>query len=476
MRIRPAWLLLTLALASCEQARRYPASDQNPPKPIPAARAPEPPPPHWSWMRPVEEPHDVPIEFVHASAPDWGSLPKFWNQFPPPQAGTRTAHLGLPPLQAIAAIVLADQFEAIRIKVPLGLPDPRPLIPEANPPTYGKWRLGKKLFFKPVLRSGAETYSCATCHQPDHGFTESRGRTFHGVINTPSHINAVYNRHQFWDGRAGALEEVLVHSLRDEQAEQAGEQDTAEVTHIWGGLVTALAQDNAYRFEFQRVFGIRQPTQDAIAKALATYMRTILSGDSLYDRAEEERRRVKAATLASEHFLAHIDQAALKSLGDGKLGKEEAARKLALGYRLFHGKANCSGCHRGPLFTDHHFHNIGLDSKDSLPPLDKPTGRFAVVPIGLKEARLIGAYRTPGLRALPRTEPYFHDGKRRSLTDVVRFYDREVLPTPYLASALLAGGREQRLGLTDEEIEALVLFLQALDGTPVDPVVSAPMK
>jgi cytochrome c peroxidase len=476
MRISLASLLLVLTLSGCEQAARYPPVTSNaaPPKLI----AKEPLPAHWSWLPPLEEPpHDAPIEFVHSSSPKWASLPSFWNADPLPAAGARTLWLGLPPLQAVTAYGMAEQMQIFRIRVPAGLPDPNPLIPAANPPTYAKWRLGRHLFFAPILRSGETTYACADCHKPEHGFSDGRTLCFHGRVNTPGLINSVYNRHQFWDGRATVLEETVARSLEDERpASEDPGRLPAEITHIWGGLVSRLGANPGYRAAFEAIFGIEQPTQDAIAKALATYMRTLLSGDSLYDRAEARRQTGKTTALAAEHFLPLLDERALKTLGGGKLGKGDAADKLALGYQLFHGKAKCSVCHPGPLFTDHDFHNVGVEPEDILPPPDAPTGRFGTVPIGLKQLRLVRAYKTPTLRALPRTAPYFHNGKRHTLREVVRFFDHDIRPTRYLAAALRDGDREQNLQLSDAEIDALVLFLEAMDGTPLDPIVAAPPK
>jgi cytochrome c peroxidase len=410
---------------------------------------------------------------VPATSPRWASLPAFWNADPLPGAGARTIYLGLPPLEAVTAYGMADLVQRFRIKVPRGLPDPNPLIPAANPPTYAKWRLGRDLFFAPILRSGGERYACASCHQPEHGFTEGRLKTRRGDFNTPSLINAVYNRHQFWDGRVAALEEVVVRSLEDERpAADDPERLPDEVTHRWGGLVKELDANTPFRVAFATVFAIEKPTQDAIAKALATYMRTLLSGDSLVDRAEAQRQTAGAAALDAAHFLPVLDAEALKAIGGGKLDKEQAARQLALGHQLFHGKARCAACHSGPLFTDHDFHNIGVHARDSLPPPEAPTGRFAAVPIGLKEMRFNGAFRTPSLRALPRTAPYFHGGQRYTLREVVTFYDHEIRPTGYLAAPLRSGDRERLLRLSADEIDALVLYLEALDGAPLDPIVA----
>src|SRR5262249_11401812 len=147
---------------------------------------------------------------------EWDRLPDFWNHFPPPGTGQCTAHLGLPPLGAAAALLLADQLAVIKIKVPLGLPDPTPYIPPANPPTFAKWKLGKRLFFDPNWLYPPEVVdkekkdkkdkkekpvkrSCANCHIPSQGYTEHENPvTRGGVMNTPSLMNCVYNTHQFW--------------------------------------------------------------------------------------------------------------------------------------------------------------------------------------------------------------------------------------------------------------------------------------
>jgi cytochrome c peroxidase len=458
-------LLLALLPLACQPAHRYPAPERLQPPKKDESEA-ETLNPIWSWIEVKPRP-DVPIRFIHESSPEWARLPKFWNHVPP------TASLGLPPLQAGAALVLAEPLEVVKIKLPRGLPELEALLPAANPPTVLRWQLGKKIFAAPLLKAGADILACATCHQPGHGFTQDRLHPLGGVFNTLGLLNVAYNRHQFWDGRAVSLEETIVRSLADEQPDK--EANPAR-SHRWGGLVKELSTDKQYREQFYRVFGVEQPTQDTIAKALATYLRTILTGDSLYDRAEGERVRTKAAALTTAHFLPFLDDKALAGLDAEKLKKEEVARQLARGAELFFGKARCAVCHNGPLFTDHDFHNIGL-SEDNLPPPGQETGRFAQMPIGLKEARLIGAFRTPTLRGLPRTEPYFHDGKRRTLRQVVDFFNLHVdYDNPYLAPMLHDAGQEGRLNLDVEDSDALVLFLMSLDGMPVDPVVVSATK
>jgi len=266
-----------------------------------------------------------------------------------------------------------------------------------------------------------------------------------------------------------------VRTLQDELPPAAPKLGRSAVeTHRWGGLTNALEQSDDYRLLFKQVFGIARPTQDAVAKALATYMRTILAGDSLYDNAEEERRDRKASELTAAHFLPSLDAAALKSLGVEQESKQEVADRLGRGHRLFQAKG-CAVCHPPPLFTDRDFHNVGIGESDAVPAAGAETGRFAHVPIGLKDARLIGAFKTPTLRGLPRTAPYFHTGSSRDLHSVVKYFDHSVPWNPSLAASLVgAGGTQARsLELSADDRRDLVLFLHALDGTP-DPILAPP--
>ena len=144
---------MLLALVGCQKAVRYPAA-------LAAKTAQQKTEPMaiWGWMCPDKLPRDLPIRFVSADQPNWKNLPAFWNQFPPLAAGIRTSHIGLTPLGILAGFALLDDADAITIKVPRGLPDPTPLIPASNPPSYGKWRLGKKVFFDSVLPVGKLTF------------------------------------------------------------------------------------------------------------------------------------------------------------------------------------------------------------------------------------------------------------------------------------------------------------------------------
>jgi cytochrome c peroxidase len=469
-------LLLNLFLAGCQPATRYPA--------LPAESKPAPPPdveptprllPHYGWL-PTSEQADIPIAFVEASADPvgWKRLKHFWNHLPGAAAGMPTLHLGQSPIAAAGALAAAYHLEKIQIKVPLGLPDPTPFIPPANALTYGKWRLGQKLFFDTTwLDPAGKNKSCASCHRPENGFTEEWPVPEGGKRNTASLINCVYNKHQFWDGRAVYLEEVIQRQLTDENPVQQAAPPV--VSHVWPGVVGRLVRNNAYRDDFLRVFGVTQPTQDTVGKALACYLRTILSGNSIYDRAEGERVTRKARELEAGHFAAALDAAALKSLGEKDAA--ETGKTLHQGYQLY--KKHCAVCHPGALFTDHDFHNVGVGDSDvdAQVSIGKEFARFLTVPAGLKELRLIGAYKTPTLRNLPRTKPYMHDGSLRELRQVVKYFNEQIRYNPYLAVPLLAGpDRPRTLGLNEGETAALTLFLGALDGEALDPILATPPK
>src|SRR5207253_2429241 len=135
-----------------------------------------------------------------------------------------------------------------------------------------------------------------------------------------------------------------------------------------------------------------------------------------YDRAEKARQDRKKSELTAEHFADHLDGKALKHLDRGNVAVRDVAAELEQGYRLFV-KSRCNQCHSGSLFTDQDYHNIGVGSE-----LVSGPGRIATLPLGLKDTRYIGAFRTPSLRNLSRTRPYMHDGQKETLFDVLHYY------------------------------------------------------
>ncbi len=444
----------------------------------------------------------VPMVFVTSNQPEWKALAGFWTE------GTQD--------DADPASGLKVTRKVVKIKVPLGLTQ-APAVPAENPMTVEKWVLGKRLYFDKVLSTNG-TVACATCHAPDKGFGDGK-RTSTGInnalgpINSPTVFNAAYNRFQFWDGRATTLEDQSQGPVGNNKEMFGGTSDP------WEEAVARLRASPGYVKAFNAVFG-HAPTRDAAAKAVATYERTVLLGNSLADRAEAAMRKrvIEEETgkfvLKAEDFAAALkDEFARKgpALADLGLTEKDAARadelgkRLLAGRELFFGKARCSNCHTGDTYTDHTFHNLGVGAtKEGDLPLDE-FGRFVRLPTGHKDTALVGAFKTPGVRGLLQTAPYMHSGDEKTLEQVIDFYDRGGNVNPWLDEKMrdtaaeaayiktrAAGGTVDaavktygptkkpviplKLNLSAQEKADLVLFLKALNGDPLDPLVSDPTK
>jgi len=472
--------LLTLG---CQPAVRY-----TPPTPTETARTKTvQPPPDASKLIPVNpdlgwqdsqfntpQP-TLPIEIVHPdrSRSEWERLPKqIWHLAPLFQPAGVATLIGLNPYtSSFLAVALYDQ--PFKLRVPLGLPDPTESIPAGNPLTLAKWELGRQLFFDPTWLTSAQKISCASCHKPGNGFTDRNPEE--NAFKTPTLLNCVYNKHQFWDGRATHLEEVVQRTLEDERDSAS----SAPFRHVWGGVIGRLDNSPSYRRQFQSVFAC-PPTQDTLGRALATYLRTLLCGDSLYDRARKEQANHRGPTLDVADYEKVIPAGWAVTVGrEGKTIPQVAA-ELHRGYQLFYNldrnrPANCVLCHPAPLFSDGGFYNLGVGFRGTS---DEPLGRFAHVPVGHKTYLQRGAWKTPSLRSLGRTGPYFHNGSGERLEDVIEFHAAGGRYNSYLALELrdpLNPLREWRLGLASEDVGALALFLQSLNGQDVDPILKTDM-
>jgi len=297
-------------------------------------------------------------------------------------------------------------------KIPLGLDLYMP-VPESNPLSPEKVSRGRRLFFDRRL-SRDKSLSCASCHDPARGFTDGKAVSegvFHrrGTRNVPTLVNRGYGAAFFWDGRISTLEEQVLQPILN----------PVEMDMTVEEVVTALQHDRHYRAQFRQAFGGEINRED-LARALASSVRTILSGDSPYDR-----------------YLGGDQNALSSEARDGLL--------------IFRGKGNCIACHAGPNLTDEQFHNTGIAWRD-----DKLTdpGRFTVT--GKDHDR--GAFKPPTLREVTRTAPYMHDGSLKTLEDVIDYYDRGGNRNPYLDSDL------RPLRLTPAEKRALISFLRSLNG------------
>ena len=311
--------------------------------------------------------------------------------------------------------------EAYEIKFPLGVDGEQMQIPADNPPTAAKVELGKMLYFDGRMSKDG-TVSCATCHDPAKGFTDqlpvSKGiRGQLGGRNAPSVINSAFNLFQFWDGRAATLEEQAKGPIAN-PIEMGASHELC---------VATIASIQGYKPLFVAAFGSPEVTIDRIAQAIASFERTVLSGNSAWDR----------------HVYAN-DATALS----------DSAKR---GLELFEGKANCTRCHVGFNLSDSLFHNLGVGMAATKPDL----GRYEVT----KDEKDKGAFKTPILRDLLKTAPYMHDGSVTTLEAVVELYDRGGEANPWLDPKMV------KLGLSAQEKQDLVAFLRSLEGDwkPVAP-------
>lgn len=314
------------------------------------------------------------------------------------------------------------EWEAANPVVPLPAP---PLGIDARfadlkePPTPSRVRLGRWLFFDTRL-SADNTISCATCHSPAQGFseTESVSTGIHnqrGTRKSPSFVNAAWRLYPvfFWDGRADSLELQSLGPIAN----------PIEMGNTHDAMVRTLSSVRGYRQYFKEAFGTDEITKERVAKAIADYERTCMSGDSPWDR-----------------WRRHHDEAAVSD-------------QVKLGHELFFGKAACSQCHLGQNFTDDRFHNLGV-GWNSRTRTFADEGRFIVTKIASDR----GAFKTPTLRDVATHAPYMHDGSMATLHDVVEHYREGGTRNPHLDP------RITRVPLTDAEVEALVKFMEALTG------------
>lgn len=307
--------------------------------------------------------------------------------------------------------VFAAQGE-YRLRLPLGLSEQALNIPKDNPLTEEKVALGKQLFFDRRL-SADGTVSCVTCHDPQQAFIDGRPKSVglkgrQTSRNSPTLINRALGHSFFWEGRANSLEALVLEVMELPPA--------FGTTHDL--LVNKLNRIEGYRRQFKEVFG-GAVTAEKAAMALATFVRTILSGNSAFDRFKAGERT------------------ALSS----------AAQR---GLKLFNGKANCAKCHTGSNFTDERFHNTGVGLYDPNPDL----GRYNIT----KRDEDKGAFKTPTLRDIAKTAPYMHDGSLKTLEEVIQYYDKGGTKNLYLSKEI------KPLHLISQEKADLLAFLNSLGG------------
>src|SRR5882724_7572793 len=347
-------------------------------------------------------------------------------------------------------ILKAGPLAQPRSSQQVGLPtdQTQAVIPPDNPQTREKIALGQKLFFDGRL-SNDGTVACASCHNPERAFTDGKPTSIgvHGRVgqrNAPTILNALYNKTQFWDGRAQTLEDQaalpIVNSI------EMGQPNL-------NAAVGRIAAVGEYQRAFSQVFG-RPTSGPDILRAIASYERSLVSFNSPFDR-----------------FIA----------GD-KNAIDDAAKR---GWDLFNTRARCNKCHAltetkqdVTLFTDNDFHNIGIGiirhnvvalarqaeqliKSGDTAAIDRAAiqtdmsalGRFLIT----KKEADIAAFKTPGVRNALVTGPYFHDGSQVTLWDVMDHYNKgDGLQNPWLDEDM------QPLALTERDIDDVVAFLASL--------------
>ncbi|HYD49033.1 MAG TPA: cytochrome c peroxidase [Terriglobales bacterium] len=300
------------------------------------------------------------------------------------------------------------------LTLPLGLQAGAAYIPDDNPLSAAKIELGKMLYFDARL-SKDSTVSCASCHNPFHGFADP-ARTSKGVRgaiggrNSPTVINRLFSDVQFWDGRSEDLEAQAHGPLTNPVEMKMGSHDDVV------GVCKAVP---GYKPLFVKAFGSDEITMTRIAQAIAAYERTVVAGNSPFDRY---------------------------SAGDKDAMSASAVRGMA----TFNEKGNCRVCHAGFNFTDESYHNIGVGMDKAKP----DPGRHDQT----KKPEDLGAFKTPTLRNIAQTAPYMHDGSETTLRQVVELYNRGGVRNANLSKEI------KPLNLTPAEIDDVVAFLEALTG------------
>ena len=310
----------------------------------------------------------------------------------------------------LAGAVSVQAEEAFVMPQPKGLP-PVP-VPADNPMTAKKVELGKLLYFDKRL-SKDKTISCATCHDPKMGWAEHRATSegIHGKIgerNSPTIINSAYASTQFWDGRAATLEEQALGPI----------ENPIEMGHEMVNVVKELSSNARYKQLFKEVFGT-EVNKEGVAKAIAAFERTIVSGNSRYDK-----------------FMA----------GDKSALNEQEQRGLA----IFTGRGLCQTCHTPPVFSNFTFINAGVGN-------GKDVGRMKVT----NNEQDRGAFKVPRLRDIADTAPYFHDGSAATLEDAVALMAGGGVQNPNLNPIFTA---VKAANLTAQDKADLVAFLKSLSG------------
>lgn len=302
-----------------------------------------------------------------------------------------------------------DYFTPIYFDIPKGFPKPTYDF-KNNPLTEEGFELGRKLFYDPML-SKDSTISCASCHLQQTGFTHVDHDLSHGIdgkIGTRNSLtlqNLAWSKTFMWDGGVNHLDVQAIAPITSE----------VEMNENFENVINKLNQNQEYKDLFQKAFGNKKITGQLTLKAISQFVVSLTTSNSKYDRV-----------IRKEEKFTEMEQK---------------------GYDLF--KQNCASCHTEPLFTNHNFKNNGLQIDTTL----NDFGRMKVTQ-NPKDSLL---FKVPTLRNIEFTFPYMHDGRFKTLTEVVKHYNFRIQKSKTLSKEL-----ETPLNLSDNQRVELVSFLKTL--------------
>lgn len=343
----------------------------------------------------------------------------------------------------------AANHAVLDVDLPLGLSLGQSQIKglEANPMTLAKIELGRQLYFDPRLSSDS-TVSCASCHHPQEGY--SRHTRFgigvqnqEGGRNSPSSYNRILSDLQFWDGRAGSLEDQAVGPIAN----------PIEMGNTHDACVATLKEIPGYKVQFEKIFPDSGVHIDNVGKAIAAFERALVTGPTPYDYREAYRKfasldELDLADLKADDPEIYAEFESLKQAVQDYPMSESAVRGQEL---FFSKKVGCSNCHVGANLADEQYHNLGIGMDAEDPDL----GRYVVT--GLEKDK--GAFKTPTIRNVALSAPYMHDGSLQTLEAVVEHYNKGGTPNKWLSDKM------PPLKLTSQEKLDLVEFMRSVTGT-----------
>ncbi|HEX3657585.1 MAG TPA: cytochrome c peroxidase [Pirellulales bacterium] len=466
------WLLFSLALTICtlisacsKSSTPPPGTSAQPPaeapsdhrdigtKPAePATPPPAPVKPPVPMVPPPEPDQVASTTGSKSSAADPAEMSK-----KPGAKGTQRVTLGAASPELYAGIPgggdlgvpeikkwLADpkNHEELDVRLPLGLSAGQAQMQglKDDPLTRAKIELGRQMYFDTRLSSDA-TVSCASCHDPDEGFAAHSQfgigvQKQMGGRNSPVAYNRILSTSQFWDGRAKSLEDQAKGPIAN-PIEMANTHEECE---------KCIKAIEGYRLQFEKIFG--GVTIDHVAKAIAAFERSLVSGASPFDYYEQWRA---VKDLDPEDLQDDKEQLAAYNAAKAGYEKNKMSESAVRGRDIFFGeKGSCTACHVGPNLSDEKYHNLGIGMSAKEPDL----GRYAIT----KKDEDRGAFKTPTIRNVAQSAPYMHDGSVKTLEEVIDWYDKGGHPNSSLDPKI------KKLNLSKQDKADLLAFMQACTG------------